>query len=80
MVTMSTTSTRFRSEPAPCGRTTDGEHYQVEDEQGLVTDEWFFACGCERLRQEYHDGGCYRRIVRHDGKVLIDEITGEHGA
>jgi hypothetical protein len=77
---MTTTSTRFRSELAPCGRNADGEHYQVEDDQGLVTDEVFYVCGCERLRQEYHDGSFYRRVVRHDGRVLVDEITGEHGA
>jgi hypothetical protein len=76
---MTTTRTRFASELAPCGRKADGERYQVEDDQGLVTDETFYVCGCERLRQEYHDGSFYRKVVRHDGRVLVDEITGDHG-
>jgi len=77
---MTKTSTRFTSKEAPCGRSVDGEHYEVEDEQGLVTDEMFYTCGCESMRQEYHDGSFYRRIVRHDGRVLVDEVISEHGA
>ena len=36
---MSVTSTRFQSEKAPCGRVVDGEHYQDQDDEALVTDE-----------------------------------------
>jgi len=76
---MTKTSTRFTAAEAPCGRRVEGEHYEAEDEQGLVTDELFYSCGCDTMRQEYHDGSFYRRVKRHDGKILVDEITSEHG-
>lgn len=76
---MTTTRTRFAKAKAPCGRSVDGEHLQIEDEQDLVTDELFYSCGCEEMRQEYHDGSYYRRVARHDGRVLVDEVTSPHG-
>ncbi len=74
---MPATSTRFTNEKAPCGRIVDGERFLDADEQCLVTDEIFYACGCKRIRHEYHDGGVARKLIRHDGHVLVDElITG----
>ena len=75
---MSATSTRFLSEKAPCGRVVDGDHFEDRDEECLVTDERFFACGCRVVLHEYHDGSVCRKVVRHDGKVLADEHQGGH--
>jgi hypothetical protein len=75
---MAATSTRFASEKAPCGRIVDGEHYQDQDDDGLVTDNLYYACGCRVIRHEYHDGSACRKVFRHDGKVLADEIVAEH--
>ena len=71
---MAVINTRFTAQQAPCGRTVDGEHFQDQDEDCLVSDEWFYACGCRVIHHEYHDGTVSRRVVRHDGKVLTDEL------
>ncbi len=75
---MAATSTSFKSEKAPCGRIVDGEHYQEQDEESLVTDNWYYACGCRSIRHDYHDGSICLKVVRHDGKVLVDELFAEH--
>ena len=75
---MAANSTRFTSEKAPCGRIVDGEHFQDQDEQCLVSDEWFYDCGCRVIRHEYHDGSVVRKVVTHDGTVLADELRAEH--
>jgi hypothetical protein len=74
---MSATRTRFANEQAPCERMVDGERYQDQDEQCLVSDELFYACGCQSIRHEYHDGSVSRKVVRHDGAVLVDELIAE---
>jgi hypothetical protein len=74
---MTATTTGFKSEQAPCGRLVDGEHYQDQDDQVVITDEWDFACGCRSIRHEYHDGTICRKVVRHDGTVLLDEFLAE---
>ncbi len=71
---MPATSTRFKSQQAPCGRIVDGETYEDQDPETLLTQEVDFACGCRCIRHEYHDGTLSRRIVRHDGHVLVDEL------
>ena len=75
---MAATSTCFQSEKAPCGRIVDGEHYQDQDEEGLVTDNLYYACGCRCIRHEYHDGSVVRKVVTHDGTVLVDDLIAEH--
>jgi len=75
---MTATTTAFRAEQAPCGRIVDGEHYQDGDEECLVTERWYYACGCRSTRHEYHDGSVCRKVVRHDGTVLADEFLAEH--
>jgi hypothetical protein len=70
---MTGTSTRLTGERAPCGRTGTGEHNEYQDGQGLITDEYIYACGCRSTREEYHDGSVEHQVVRHDGKVLVDE-------
>ena len=68
------TTTRFESAQAPCGQSVDGDRYQDQDDEILVTVELDYACGCRTIRHEYHDGSVACRIVRHDGKVLVDEL------
>ncbi|MBT2506467.1 MULTISPECIES: hypothetical protein [Streptomyces] len=68
----------FTEERAPCGRIVDGLRYQEDDTAGLVIDEVTYACGCRRVRHEFHDGSVRIRTVRHDGTVVHDEHSGEH--
>jgi len=75
---MPTTSTRFQNEQAPCGRIVAGEHYQDQDDEALVTDDWRYDCGCRTTRHEYHDGSVGRKVVHHKGKVLVDELIAGH--
>lgn len=71
---MSTASNRFNSQPAPCGRIVDGESFQDRDEELLLTEALDYACGCRSIRHEYHDGSVSHKVIRHDGKVLVDEF------
>jgi hypothetical protein len=64
----------FTSQQAPCGRLVGGENYEDHDDECVMTQETLYACGCQSIRHEYHDGSVSRRIVRHDGKLLVDEI------
>jgi hypothetical protein len=72
------TSIRFQNRQAPCGRVVDGESCHDEDSDGLATHDDYFACGCRSIRHELHDGSICTRVVHHDGKVLVDELVGEH--
>jgi hypothetical protein len=65
----------FNSEQAPCGRLVSGEYYEDHDDECVVTRETAFACGCKSIQHEYHDGTVRRTIVRHDGKLLVDEAA-----
>jgi hypothetical protein len=65
----------FTSQQAPCGRLVDGEHYEDHDDECVVTRETLYACGCKSIQHEYHDGSVSRRVVRHDGKLLVDETA-----
>jgi len=71
---MTTSSTSFTSQRAPCGRVVDGETYQDRDEETLLTRELDYACGCRTIDHEYHDGSVSRKVIRHDGTVLVDEL------
>ncbi len=76
---MTATITRFAPKVAPCGKEHDGELCVTEDdEQGLVTEDMTFSCGCRSTREEFHEGSCHRMTVDHHGKVLVDEeLRGE---
>lgn len=74
---MSAATTHFTSQEAPCGQIGGGDHFQDQDEQCVVADEFFYACGCRTIRHEYHDGSVSRTVIRHDGKVLVDEFIAE---
>ena len=69
-------STSFRSQQAPCGRIVDGETYEDQDQETVLTREQDYACGCRSIRHDYHDGTMSRKVVRHDGTVLVDEMLG----
>jgi hypothetical protein len=64
----------FKSQQAPCGRIVDGDTYRDGDVELVVTHEITFQCGCRSVRHEYHDGTISRTIVRHDGRILVDEL------
>ena len=64
----------FTGQPAPCGQIVAGENYEDHDDEIVVTRETFYKCGCVSIRREYHDGSLSQRIVRHDGRVLVDEL------
>jgi hypothetical protein len=65
----------FESQQAPCGRIVDGERYEDHDDECIVTQETLYACGCRCIDHEYHDGTVSHRVVRHDGTLLVDEVT-----
>jgi hypothetical protein len=72
------TINRFEATLAPCGKQRDGERCVNEDQEGLVTEEVVFSCGCKSTKEEFHDGSCHRMTVDHHGKVLVDEeLRGE---
>lgn len=73
---MTTTGT-FKAQRAPCGRIVNGASYRDDDIEAVVTQEMDFACGCRSIDHEYHDGSVSRRVIRHDGKVLVDELLGK---
>jgi hypothetical protein len=64
----------FKGQQAPCGQLVDGESYEDHDEEVVVTQETFYSCGCQSIQHEYHDGSISRKVVRHDGKLLVDEM------
>ena len=75
---MTQTISRFQARLAPCGLRRDGDSFTTEDDQGLVTEELEFACGCRVSKEEFHDGSVHRQVVDHHGKVLADEeLRGE---
>ena len=73
------TSIRFSSERAPCGKQVGGRQQQDSGGQGLVLDNRTYACGCRQVYREFHDGSGHARVIRHDGKVLMDEHSPERG-
>jgi hypothetical protein len=75
---MPLTQASFKSQQAPCGRIVNGETYEDQDEQVVITQELDYTCGCRSIQHEYHDGSVSRKVIRHDGTVLVDErLTAE---
>ncbi|MDP9181823.1 MAG: hypothetical protein M3P04_03455 [Actinomycetota bacterium] len=75
---MTATTSRFEATIAPCGKLQAGEQQVAEDQEGLITVEMIFTCGCRRSSEEFHDGSFHRMAVHHRGKVLLDEeLRGE---
>ena len=77
---MTGTQTHLTGERAPCGRLGDAHRSQEDDLEGFRLDDKQYACGCREMRHEFHDGSVRIRTVRHDGKVLSDEHSGDHEA
>lgn len=77
---MLNTTKEFTAERAPCGKVADGRRHREEDDDGLVYDDLTFLCGCRRIRHTFHDGSVRMKTIRHDGKVLADEHSGDHEA
>jgi hypothetical protein len=71
---MPATNVVFRNQQAPCGRIVDGETYEDQDQDALLTRELDYACGCRSIRHEYHDGSISTKVIRHDGLILVDEL------
>ena len=69
-----TTSDVFKSLQAPCGKIVDAQSYQDRDDEVIVTRGVDYACGCSSVEHEYHDGSISKRVTRHDGVVLVDEM------
>ena len=75
---MTATVSRFEARRTPCGQVRDGESFVTEDQQGLVTEELRFSCGCTINKEEFHDGSVHRMVTNHRGRVLTDEeLRGE---
>ena len=75
---MTRTVTRFEPRVAPCGKLQPGERFVSEDQQGLVTEDLRYDCGCTGAKEEFHDGSVHLMSVHHNGKVLTDqELRGE---
>ncbi len=70
---MAATTTHFQATLAPCGRMQEGDQLVIEDQEGLVTKEITFSCGCRSTLEEFHDGSYHRMLVDHLGKVRLDE-------
>jgi hypothetical protein len=72
------TTTSFTSEDAPCGRVVNGARYRDEDDDGLRVEHVHYACGCQVSSDVFHDGSVTRRVVHHNGRVLVhEELRGE---
>ncbi|PZG17068.1 hypothetical protein [Nonomuraea aridisoli] len=76
---MTGTRTPFAPETAPCGRKVGGERFMEDDGYGLLIRDWFYTCGCRRIRHEYHDGSIHMSAVRHDGKRIKDQAEPDRG-
>ena len=75
---MITQTVHFTAELAPCGKMHDGTRHEENDDEGLLRDDQKFSCGCRTIRHVYHDGTVRIRSIRHDGKVLRNEHSGDH--
>jgi hypothetical protein len=65
----------FSGRPAPCGQIVGGEEFADRDDDVVVTQELIYQCGCQTIQHEYHDGSVSRKVIRHDGKILADEMN-----
>jgi len=77
---MAAITTHFTQQKAPCGHTAAGDRHVETDDDGFAYDDMTYSCGCRESRHFYHDGCVRIRTIRHDGKVLTDEHSGDHEA
>lgn len=76
---MAWTSVQFTAEDAPCGKLVTGRRRRDIDNHGLILENLTYACGCRYMYYQFHDGSGRARLVRHDGRVLMDERSPERG-
>ena len=72
------TRIEFVAEKAPCGRRVAGSRHHEDDDSGLIFDDVNYACGCRIISHVFHDGSWRTRTIRHDGRVLANELSAEH--
>jgi hypothetical protein len=72
------TKTPFTNEKAPCGRWVNGSRYFEDDGSGIRCDDVTYDCGCRSIEHQFHDGSCRTRVTRHDGRLLLNELSAEH--
>jgi hypothetical protein len=72
------TSTGFTKERAPCGKQVSGSRYNEDDGSGMLCNDVNYSCGCRSISHQFHDGSCRTRIIRHDGRVLLNQLSAEH--
>ena len=72
------TNTSIMKEKAPCGRRVTGVRYQEDDGSGMICNDVTYACGCRSISHVFHDGSWRTRTTRHDGRVLVNELSAEH--
>jgi hypothetical protein len=76
---VSGTSVPFSKERAPCGKTVGGSRHHESDDDGLAYNVVTYSCGCQHTQHQFHDGTFRTRVIRHDGRVLLNECSAEHG-
>ena len=64
----------FKGQQAPCGRIVDGESYEDHDDEVVVTQEIDLCVRMPEHPARVPRRRVSRRIVRHDGHVLVDEL------
>jgi hypothetical protein len=69
----------FTGELAPCGRTVDGQHYHDDDGEGLVIRDEYYSCGCRKILHKFHDGSIQSTAIRHNGTVIKETFSPDHG-
>jgi hypothetical protein len=42
----------LKGQKAPCGRIVDGETYQDQDDEVVMTQETIYTCGCQTIRHQ----------------------------
>ena len=77
---MTSTSTAFTAERAPCGRVGDGRRHQESDDEGFRIDDWNYACGCRGIRHSSTTGQCGARRSATTARCCSDEHSGDHEA
>jgi hypothetical protein len=64
----------FHGRLAPCGQIVNVDSHEDLDDEVQITEALTYACGCSSIRHEYHDGAVSRKVIHHNGKVLVDEF------
>ncbi|WP_214371011.1 hypothetical protein [Pseudonocardia sp. H11422] len=55
-----------------------GSRHHEGDASGMVFDDVMYTCGCRTFSHQFHDGSVRTRVIRHDGRVLSNQLSAEH--